>query len=126
MFELPKVRYIEGAPAEWRRVLTPGLTVRLRFVEDGLAVLAAKDSFGMTWDAISYLAARGPDVPEHQQLCDRPHWNKTVAYLAWLAEPKESYCWLAVGLAEAGSEMIFEVEEMLRPQLQDTLESHSG
>jgi hypothetical protein len=41
VFELADGRYIEGAPFEWRRVLTPGLPVRLDFVEQGLAIVTA-------------------------------------------------------------------------------------
>jgi hypothetical protein len=74
---------------------------------------------------VTCLAARGPDVPEHRHVDD---WSKTrlQAVLRHPTEPKDSYCWLAVGLAESGNEMIFEVEQMLRPELEETLESHSG
>jgi hypothetical protein len=126
VFELANVRYIEGAPMDWRRVLKPGVPVRLQFVEQGLAILKEEDNFGITWDTISYLRARGPDVPEHRRLYRPRYWPRQFHYLAWLNEPKESYCWLAIGMAESGSEIIFEVEQMLRPELEEILSAHSG
>ena len=125
MFELADVRYIEGAPFEWRRVLTPGLPVRLDFVEQGFAVLTPTDKFAITWDGVTHLAARGPDVPEHRCVY---YWPKRHLFtlVRHLTERKESYCWLAVGLAESGDEMIFEVEQMLRPELEEVLGSHGG
>ena len=41
------------------------------------------------------------------------------------SRPKESFCWLAVSMADA-DEVIFEVENMVRPELEAFLGQHSG
>ena len=40
VFDLDDVRYIEGAPMDWRRWLTPGTPVVLRFRDTGLGIYA--------------------------------------------------------------------------------------
>jgi hypothetical protein len=41
MLQLRDCRYIEGAPFEWRRALTPGTPVEMTFDDRGLSISAA-------------------------------------------------------------------------------------
>ena len=137
MFDLPKVRYIEGAPWEWRRWLTPGVDIALRIGETGIEVFGAGGhEASMGWADVTSLEARGPDAPERRDGVD-PYKSVARGTIlgGWLIgailgalafrRPKEKYCWLAVGLA-SGGEMIVEVVGMVRHELQATLEAHSG
>jgi hypothetical protein len=127
MFELTEVRYLQGAPMEWRRVLTPGTWVVLHFEEAGLRVVAEAETFNLPWTTVEYLSARGPDVPE--QRFDDSLWHAVLrgsllGHMIKMSAPFERFCWFAVGV-ERGQEIIFEVEQMLRPALERALDEHS-
>ena len=99
MFELTDVRYIEGAPTEWRRTLTPGVHVVLHFEEGGLRILAGGAAFDLPWTSVEALSARGPEVPE-QRYIDSLRMlairGGLLNYLIRLTRPYESYCWLCL------------------------------
>src|ERR1700688_979966 len=107
MFDLPKVRYIEGAPWERRRWLTPGVNIALRIGAPGVEVFSASgDKASLAWADVTSLEVRGPDAPERRDGVDA---YKSVArgtilggwligaFLGALAfrRPKEKYCWLS-------------------------------
>ena len=132
VFDLSEVRYIEGAPTEWRRWLTPGTPVVLRFEDTGLHIYAHNGQSGCGWEEVAAIDVRGPDEPERRYIDSPMPMPMPMPLLAGIAvaaaihsRPKESYCWLAVKLKRSG-EMIFEIENILRPALQEFLDLHSG
>jgi hypothetical protein len=132
VFDLSDVCYIEGAPMEWRRWLTPGTPVVLRFEATGLTIYAHDGQSHCDWQRVAAIDVRGPDEPERRYMDSPMPMVRPLPLLAAIAvaaaihsRPKESYCWLAVKL-EKGGEMIFEVENILRPALQEFLDLHSG
>lgn len=124
VFDLSGVRYIEGAPPEWRRWLSPGLSVVLRFATDELSIYSSDHSAALPWTDVDQLAARGPEEPEHRYI-DR--WRRSGLDILMGRTPgrKVSFSWLAVRLIN-GSEIIFEVADLLRPDLERLLEEHAG
>jgi len=136
VFELPEVRYIEGAPMEWRRWLTPGTNVALRLDERGIGIIGTGHTAALRWGEVTYLETRGPEEPERRDGAD-PYKSAARGALlgGWLIgaisgalalrQPKEKWCWLACGLT-AGGEIIFEVGGLVRRELQAVLEAHSG
>jgi hypothetical protein len=128
VFELTNIRYMEGAPMEWRHVLKPGVAVVLGFRDTGMEVRRDGHTITIPWENVRALSARGPDTPE-QRWDDRLllPWilPNLLLHLIRISRPYESYCWLAV-VPVSGDELIFEVEQMLRPELERELEEHSG
>ena len=124
MFDLANVRYIEGAPMEWRRWLTPGTRVVLRFGEKGLQTIASAGTALLPWDDVAALVVRGPDQAESRtdDFMRKPLYK---SLLGITHGPKVRWSWLAVALNE-GSEIIYEVADLLRPELEQLLEDHVG
>jgi hypothetical protein len=121
VFEL-QVRYIEGAPVDWRSWLTPGVPVTLRFLEAGIAIASEFGSASIAWASLAYLSARGPDDPQ-------PNVNSwevglPIRGIVNRVAGKVSYCWLALGYM--GGEVIFEADGILRQELEDLLARHAG
>jgi hypothetical protein len=128
VFDLNDVYYNEGAPMEWRRWLTPGTAVVLRFEDTGVSIFAHDGKAALGWDEVSQLAVRGPDKPEHTPWPGAYGTNLLIVLLAGLivhAGSEFRRCWLAFALV-AGGEIIFEVENLLREDLERVLEQHSG
>jgi len=138
VFDLTEVRYIEGAPMDWRPWLTPGTGVVLRFLDDGITVFGAEGHRGhMTWGLIQTIDVRGPDQPEYPSGTRLPPAAGNIFFavgvlLAYLYRRskdqlpvKVQFSWLAFRLDD-DSQMIFEVEGMLHDRLEAFLEAHSG
>ena len=124
MFDLSGVQYVEGAPSAWRRWLTPGVPVVLRFATDGLSIYSNAHSAALPWTDVDQLAARGPEAPEPRYK-DRWRRNQLDMLMGRTHGPKVSFSWLAVRLVN-GSEVVFEVAGMLRPDLERLLAEHAG
>lgn len=128
VFDLNEAYYNEGAPMEWRRWLTPGTPVVLRFEDTGVSIFAHDGKAALGWDEVSQLAVRGPDKPEHTPWPGAFGTNLLIVLLAGLivhAGSEFRRCWLAFALV-AGGEIMFEVENLLRDDLERILEQHSG
>jgi len=135
VLEFTNVRYIEGAPWEWRRWLTPGTRVTLRLDEKGIQILGPRNDAALRWSEVTVLDPRGPEEPERRNGAD-PYKSLARGALigGWLIgaitgalaarRPKEKWCWLACGLA-AGGQIIFEIGGLVRHELQAVLEEHS-
>ncbi len=135
MFDLADVRYIEGAPMGWRRWLTPGTRVVLRFSEQGVHIRAGRGETDLAWEEVSSVHVRGPEVAERRgsgpgragitgYLLAGPLIGLVAGAVA-AKKPKVEFSWLAFRLV-AGGEIIFEVEGLLRDALERLLEAHSG
>ena len=124
VFDLDGVRYISGAPMAWRRWLTPGTPVVLRFEEAGVSICTASERVALRWDQIDRLDVRGPTQPESRT--DSPLRRTGFELLLGRQHgPKERFSWLAVRLP-GDVEVIFEVDNLLRQDLERLLEEHSG
>ncbi len=124
MFDLSDVRYIEGAPVDWRRWLTPGTPVTLRLEDLGVHVVAHGGADFLSWAGVSEIAARGSDEPDIRWVDER--WPTAADVLAGVRRgPKSKFCWLVLVLPD-GAELIFEVLGLLRVELEDLLEEHAG
>jgi len=106
VLEFTNVRYIEGAPWEWRRWLTPGTRVTLRLDEKGIQILGPRNDAALRWSEVTVLDPRGPEEPERRNGAD-PYKSLARGALigGWLIgaitgalaarRPKEKWCWLA-------------------------------
>ncbi len=139
MFDLPSTRYIEGAPMEWRRWLTPGTPVVLRFEDAGICVFGVeKRRERMLWAEIASIDVRGPDEAEYPPGTRPPvpiGGNPVVGVLSILVllylqakdrlPKKVEFSWLAFTLHDE-TEMIFEVYGALHDRLEAFLEQHAS
>jgi hypothetical protein len=134
MFDLRDTRYIEGAPIEWRRWLTPGLSVVLRFQDDGLTIFGPDgERAHLPWEGVTAIDVRGPDELSYPSgVSGGIPGVGLVPLLVWLyfrarnkLPQKVEFSWLAFRLTTS-TEVIFEVEGALHDKLEVFLESHSG
>ena len=124
VFDLTDVYYNEGAPEAWRTWLLPGTPVALRFAEEALTVFGAHDKVMLRYDELSHIDVRGSDRPERVKIGGSGLAGLIAAVIV-NARSGFSRCWLAFGLL-AGGEILFEVENLLRDDLERLLDEHSG
>jgi hypothetical protein len=109
---------------EWRRLLTPGTPVVLRFDGAGLEVRTERGVEVLAWSGVKELLSRGPKEPDIRWEDER--WRTGLDVIAGVRRgPKSKFCWLAVALVDGG-EIIFEVEGLLRDELEQVLVEHAG
>jgi hypothetical protein len=131
VLDLRDVRYVEGAPFQWRRWLTPGIGVALHLADDGLTVVAPSGQRNtLTWSDVSAVDIRGPDEPDYPSGAPiRLVPKRRILFTPWFRflhqSEKVKYAWLAIRMTD-GTVMIFEVYGLLHDELASLVHAQRG